>query len=88
MLEIVVLFDPLYGQKMADIMSAYNMGAVSSVDVQRHMVADNLMMRLVERNGDRWLTLSDEQQLADMEAEFATIRMVSPTEIIIPTNEA
>lgn len=84
MIDAVVLFDPLYGQSMADINVAYNMGAIDSIAVQRHQFADNILMRLINRNGTQWLMLSDEQKLADMEAEFSKIKIQSPTEIIIP----
>lgn len=84
MLDAVVLFDPLYGQNMTDIQSAFNMGAIQAKDVQKHMMADNVLMRIIDREGIEWLASSDERKLADMEAQFAKFAMPTRTEIIIP----
>jgi hypothetical protein len=69
---------------MADIQSANMMGAVNEVDIQRHLMADSIVYKLISRNGAEWLTKSDDALLADMNAEFALVAKPTRTEIIIP----
>jgi hypothetical protein len=84
MLDAVILFDSLYGQSMADIQTASMLGAVNEVDIQRHLMADSIVYKLISRNGAEWLTKNDDALLADMNAEFALVAKPTRTEIIIP----
>lgn len=84
MIDALVLFDPLYGKSIADIQLANISGAVAIRDWQKHMYADNIMYKLLQRNGIEWLLNDDAVILADMNAEFEAVVPAPPTQIQIP----
>lgn len=84
MIELMVQFDPLYGQSMADIESMHRMGAIDLRAVQKHAYAYHVIERLSERN-ENWMENREETELlAEMEAEFNAIVPPPKTEIVIP----
>ena len=84
MLDAVILFDSLYGQSREDIESYERMGQIDSNVIQKHILADSIVYKLISRNGAEWLTKSDDELLADMNAEFSLVAKPARTEIIIP----
>lgn len=83
-IELMVQFDPLYGQSMADIESMQRMGAIDTRAVQKHAYAYHIIERLNERNED-WMKDKEETELlAEMEAEFNAIVPPPATAIVIP----
>lgn len=87
-IEIMALFDPLYGQSMADIESMQRMGAIQTRDVQKHAYCFNILERVIEKNGDEWFRDNEEDVILQaMQAEFDLIVPPPADKIVIPTSE-
>ena len=87
-IEVMALFDPLYGQSMADIESMQRMGAIDTRSVQKHAYCFNILERVMEKNGEEWFRDNPEDVIIQaMQADFDLVVPPPADKIIIPLNE-
>ena len=81
-IELMVQFDPLYGQSMEDIERMQRMGAIDTRSVQKHAYVYYILERVMER--DDVYEMEEVNVLELMEAEFNVIVPPPATTIIVP----
>ena len=86
-IELMVQFDPLYGQSMEDIERMQRMGAIDTRSVQKHAYCYHVLERVMEKVDDMEHEMEEPEILALMETEFNTIVPPPATQIQIPTFE-
>jgi hypothetical protein len=86
-IELMVQFDPLYGQSMEDIERMQRMGAIDTRSVQKHAYCYHVLERVMEKVDDMEHEMEEPEILALMETEFNTIVPPPATQIQIPVFE-
>ena len=90
-IDIKMMWDILYGKSDTEVSTAIGIGGMKPEIASKHFAVEAIMTRLLARNGKDWLypnesetqQASDARIMADMDAEFESMNLNTPTLTIV-----